>query len=67
MERSTAPPERHPLSVLWLPGTVLVVGVITTGVGNLWIGLPATLIGVTMLGAFVRRRRGRVVAVRSPK
>jgi CHASE2 domain-containing sensor protein len=72
MERAAASPERHPLSALWLPGTVLVVGVITMVVGNVWIGLIATLIGLIMiglimLGAFRRRRQERVVVVRSPK
>jgi nicotinamide riboside transporter PnuC len=68
MERTTAPPERHPLAVLWLPGTVLVVGVITMIVGNVWIGLIATLLGLIMLGALARRRRReRVIVVRSPR
>lgn len=67
MERTTAPPGRHPLSVLWLPGTALVVGIFTMVVGNVWIGLIATLAGLIMLAAFARRRRERVVVVRSPR
>jgi membrane protein implicated in regulation of membrane protease activity len=53
--------------VLWLPGTALVVGIFTMVVGNVWIGLIATLAGLIMLAAFARRRRERVVVVRSPR